>query len=220
MDSVSIIIPAYNEEERIGTTLRSLVQSGSWFDELIVVDDGSNDKTHSIAEQWTKQVMRIEQNQGKGFALQMGSSMAKGDILLFLDADLEETAAFGKQLLPPLEQNKVEMTVAILPPTRKSGFGLVKRLARWGIYRETGVFLEAPLSGQRAIRRNIYQACSPGDQGFGFEVGLTVELLKAGYSIEEVEIPFCHRETGKNISGFMHRFRQGVAVSQALFSRR
>ena len=45
MDSVSIIIPAYNEEERIETTLRSLYHSGSWFDEIIVVDDGSVDST-------------------------------------------------------------------------------------------------------------------------------------------------------------------------------
>mgnify|MGYP001502956578 CR=1 FL=1 len=220
MDSVSIIIPAYNEAERIGTTLRSLVQSGSWFDELIVVDDGSGDGTSSIAKQWTDQVVRLEENRGKGYALTLGSSIAKGDLLLFLDADLEKTAALAKRLLPPIAENRVEMTVAILPPTRKSGFGLVKRLARWGIYRKTGVLLQAPLSGQRAIRKDVFQASSPAEQGFGFEVDLTVKLLKRGYQIEELEIPFSHRETGKDVAGFIHRFRQGVAVSQALFSRR
>lgn len=220
MDSVSIIIPAYNEEERIETTLRSLLQSGEWFQEIIVVDDGSTDRTYTLAKQWTPHVLRLEQNHGKAYALQQGCSLASSGIFLFLDADLDETAPLGISLVQPLRERKADMTVAVFPPTVHSGFGLVRKFAEWGIYKKTGVSLQAPLCGQRAIRREVYQACYQGDQGFGIEVGLTVDLLLAGYKLEEIEIAFAHRETGKSIAGFLHRFRQGIAISQALLSRR
>ena len=165
-------------------------------------------------------MIRLGQNYGKGKALQTGCSLAKGDIYLFLDADLGESAPLAISLITPIQLKQADMTIALFPPSTASGFGIVKRFAGWAILQKTGRRLKAPLSGQRAIRKQMFWSCYQGDQGFGFEVGLSIDFLLAGYQLEEVEIPFTHRETGKGWTGFLHRFKQGLAVSHALLSRR
>jgi glycosyltransferase involved in cell wall biosynthesis len=219
VEQVSVIIPAYNEEQRIENTLRSVYQK-EWIKELIVVDDGSTDQTATIAKKWTNHVIRLPHNAGKAFALKAGCDYATSPILLFLDADLEESTSFAKKLVEPMWQEDVDMTIAVLPAARNGGFGLVKQFAAWGIYYKTGRRLHAPLCGQRAIKKVVIEACYQGDRGFGIEVGLSLDCLLAGYTIQEVPIPFTHRETGKRVPGFLHRMKQGVSVCQALLSRR
>lgn len=219
MSDVSIIIPAYNEGHYIGLTLQTLLKDSSWFEELIVVDDGSTDQTGRLARQYTSHVVRLPYNRGKGAAIMTGVERAACSILLFLDADLGSSASLARFLVPPVKHDRCDMTIAVLPEAKKGGFGLVKRWARKGIYRRTGVWLQAPLSGQRALRKKELLATYRPDEGFGFEVGLTIDYLKAGLRIEEVFIPFVHRERGKTVSGFWHRFKQGLAVHQALKGR-
>lgn len=216
---VSIIIPAYNEEERIGLTLSALHGSGSWFHELIVVDDGSVDETFTEALKWTSSVFRLSRNEGKAAALIYGVQQSAGHILLFLDADLADSAGDARWLTAPIQRNEADMTVAVFPKPKKSGFGLVKNFAARQIFAKTGVRVQAPLSGQRAIKREVFQACYRGDTGFGFEVGLTLDCLLADYRVKEVGIHFKHRETGQTVQGYMHRMKQGWAVLQALQRR-
>jgi glycosyltransferase involved in cell wall biosynthesis len=196
-----------------------LIEENSWYDELIVVDDGSDDETYQVARQYTPQVIRMPTNQGKSAVLMAGVEHSSCSILLFLDADLGETARLAKPLLTPVQTGECDMTIAVLPETKGGGLGIVKEWARRGIYRHTGVWLRAPLSGQRALRKKEFKETYKGDHGFGFEVGLTVDYLRAGYRIQEVEIPFTHRERGKTLAGFWHRFKQGMAVNQALRAR-
>lgn len=219
LEQVSIIIPAYNEELRIGNTLSSL-RNEAWIREVIVVDDGSEDKTYSVSKKWTKHVIQLPHNSGKAKAIAKGCEYASSSILLFLDADLEHSAALAKMLIPPIWDEEADMTIAIFPPTLSGGFGMVKTVASWGIHKKTGRRLLAPLCGQRAIKKEVLQACYQGDRGFGIEVGLAVDCLRAGYKVQEVEIGFTHRETGRSVSGFFHRMKQGISVCQALFSRR
>jgi glycosyltransferase involved in cell wall biosynthesis len=219
VEKVSIIIPAYNEEHRIGHTLSSLKQE-EWVKEMIVVDDGSTDQTCSVAKKWTNHVIRLPHNVGKALAIKKGCQYASESILLFLDADLEESAVLAKKLVQPIVQQEADMTVAVFPAARNGGFGLVKEFAAWGIYRKTGRRLRSPLCGQRAIKKDVFNACYRGDQGFGIEVGLSLDCLLAGYTIQEVAVDFTHRETGKSLPGFFHRMKQGASVCQALLSRR
>lgn len=217
MTNCSIIIPAYNEEERLGNTLQALCSDTSWFHELIVVDDGSTDRTYEIAKKWTSHVCKLEANKGKAEAITVGVNICSAPVVVFLDADLEHTATYAKQLVNPIINKEADMTVAYIPPIT-GGLGFVRRLASAGIYYKTGHSLRAPLSGQRALRKKLFQ-CYRGDCRFGLEVGLNIDCLLKGYNIVEVDIPFNHRRTGKSVSGFWHRFKQGIDVWKAIQSR-
>jgi glycosyltransferase involved in cell wall biosynthesis len=213
---VSVVIPAYNEAEHIASTLQA-VRRGVPCDELIVVDDGSLDGTYRLAKEWADLVVRLPRNRGKGTALQLGWQQATGDVVMLLDGDLRDSAAQAGRLLEPVFAGVCEMSIAVLPgPTRKAGLGLAKGLARKGIRMLTGYQPVAPLSGQRAIRRDVLQQVGRLDKGFGVEVGLTVDVLRAGYRVLEVPVPFSHRETGNDWTGFLHRGKECFAIGRAL----
>lgn len=217
MPRVSVVVPAYNEGDRIGQTLEALVALPD-VGEVIVVDDGSEDETANVARVWTDTVIRLNENLGKGYALREGWKMARGDIVVFMDADLGNTAAFLPALTEPVASGTCDMAIARLPAAvKKGGFGCVKGLARYGVKRLTGVRLEATLSGQRAMRRELLEHLPSLSLDFGIEVGLTVESLRRGFRLKEVPVPFKHRESGRDWKGFVHRGRQFVDVSKALY---
>jgi glycosyltransferase involved in cell wall biosynthesis len=213
---VSVVIPAYNEAEHIACTLEA-VRKGVPCDEIIVVDDGSVDGTHRVAGAWADVVVRLPQNRGKGTALQVGWQQANGEVVMLLDSDLRDSAAEAGRLLEPVLGGACEMSVAVLPgPQRKAGLGLAKGLARKGIRMLTGYQPVAPLSGQRAIRRDVLQRVGRVDKGFGVEVGLTIDVLRAGYRVLEVPVPFSHRETGNDWAGYVHRGKEFIGIGRAL----
>ncbi len=216
MKKVSVVIPAYNEGDAIGATLRA-IRERFFCQELIVVDDGSVDGTGELAKKWADLVVRFPVNRGKGTALQTGWQLAKGDVVMLLDGDLRESAAEAAHLLSPVLKDECDMAVAVLPPPRiKAGMGLAKGLAHHGIRMLTGFETAAPLSGQRAIRREILQQMGKLDKGFGVEVGLTVDALRAGYRVQEIPVSFSHRETGNDWPGYCHRGKEFVAISRTL----
>lgn len=219
MKKVSVVIPAYNEVDAIGATLRA-IRERFFCDELIVVDDGSRDGTGKVAKKWADVVISHPANRGKGTALQTGWQQARGDIVMFLDGDLRESAGEAAHLLSPVLHEECDMAVAVLPPPQaKAGMGLAKGLARHGIRMLTGFESRAPLSGQRAVRRDILQNVRKVDKGFGIEVGLTVDALRAGYRVLEVPVLFSHRETGNDWSGYCHRGKEFLAISRTLFHK-
>ncbi|GIQ69423.1 glycosyltransferase family 2 protein [Xylanibacillus composti] len=223
MQQVSVIIPAWNEGARISVTLEALHQANrfrKWYHELLVVDDGSTDETPRAAGKWADTVIRHTTNRGKGAALESGWRHSAGHIVVFLDADLGESAAFAHLLLEPIRQEQADMCIAKLPAAgRKGGFGLVKGLATTGITRLGGFRPEAPLSGQRAVRREVLESVGSLARGFGIEVGLTIDALRKGYRVCEAKVPFRHRETGRDWSGFVHRGKQFYAVGVTLMQK-
>ncbi len=225
VDLVSVIIPAWNEEARLGATLDALRQMAEGGGpqaprrrvQLIVVDDGSTDRTFALAQQAADLALRHNRRSGKGAALRTGWQAASGGLLLFADADLGESAVHLERLLEPLAAGRADMAIARFPkPDQPAGFGLVKGLAATGIYRLCGYAASAPLSGQRAVRRELLEQIGPLASGFGIEVGLTIDAARRGYRIEEVELPLRHRATGRDWRGFVHRGRQFVAVLRTL----
>ncbi len=215
---VVAVIPAHDEAERIGATIQA-VRGIEGVSRIVVVDDGSADDTARIAEEAGAKVIRLERNVGKGAALNAGALRAEdADVLLLLDADLGESAAQGALLLGPVLRGDADMAIAAFPrPEGKAGFGLVKRLARWGIRRFGGDFeATAPLSGQRALTRAAVDAVQPFSTGYGVEVTTTVRALRAGLRLVEVPTTMSHAATGRDVAGFVHRGRQFLHVAIAL----
>jgi hypothetical protein len=205
---LSIIIPAFNEEKYLPTTLSSLDKIRFW-DEIVVVDDGSIDQTSSIPLPEGVRMIRHEKNMGKGSALITGVQNSNGDLLLFLDADLGETAPLGRYLIDPVQAGTADMTIAKFPSAGKEGgFGLVKGFASWGIKKLTGVRISEPLSGQRCLHRKVAQTISNYHVGYGIEVAMNIDAIRAGYRLQEIELPFSHRALGRTWKGFLHRGKE------------
>ena len=214
---VFVVIPAWNEEERIATTVRAASALGP----VLVMDDGSKDATTRVARRAGARVLTTRHNRGKGAALAAGVAALpeQARYVLFLDADLEGTAANTAPLVEAVRSGGCDMAVAVPPPQPGAGGrGLVVGLAREGIKRLTGFEADAPLSGQRCLTRRAAESVDYAAR-FGVEVGLTVDLLRAGYRVAEVPVELRHRITGEDLRSQLHRARQYRDVLLALRSR-
>ncbi|MDX9871892.1 MAG: glycosyltransferase family 2 protein [Clostridia bacterium] len=219
MRGVSILIPAYNEAERIGASVQALRQAGFEGD-ITVVDDGSGDDTADIASKQGARVIRLTENRGKGGAIMAGQAYLQSEIVLLLDADLQDSAGQALLLAEPVMTGQADMTIAVLPQGNSGrGFGLVKRMAQLGVRMMTGKRVKAPLSGQRCMKKSVLESLLPLAPGFGLEVGMTVDALKLGYRLFEVETALCHDPPGRDWRGFVHRGRQFCDVCAALWRR-
>jgi glycosyltransferase involved in cell wall biosynthesis len=227
--SVAVVIPAKNEQTRVATTVEAAAGLPG-VTLVVVVDDGSTDRTAAAAAAAGATVVQHARNRGKAAAMETGAAAVRliesrenggSRALLFLDADLEDSAAEAAVLIEPVAAGEVDMTVATLPAQRAAGGGrgLVVRLARAGIEQATGWSPVQPLSGQRCLTRSAFQAALPLAPGFGVEVGLTIDLLRQGYRVREVEVPLHHRVTGTDWRSQVHRGRQWLHVGRALATR-
>lgn len=220
MPRIAVLIPAYNEADRIDRTIAA-VSAMPDIDELVVIDDGSTDETASVAESAGASVIRLEENSGKGAALNAGVAEVQADVYLMIDADLSESASETVRLLEPVLAGHADMSIAIMkaPEGHKGGFGFVMGLSRWAIRRFGGMVVTAPLSGQRAFRRELIERIGGFEEGFGVETAMTIDALRQGYKIVEVPLPLTHRATGRNWAGFRHRGRQFVDILKVVFRR-
>lgn len=223
--SVVAVVPAKDEEARVGATvtaLRELAQVAH----VVVVDDGSADQTAAVAE-WAGRVdvVRHERNRGKAAAMTTGAGradeLAPGAPVLFVDADLESSAANLGPVVDAVLSGEADMAIAVLPPQDRpgGGFGIVVRTAREGIARLTGWTPTQPLSGQRCLTREALDAAMPLAPGWGVEVGLSVDVLRAGGRVVEVPCDLHHRVTGRDLASQVHRARQLAGVTRALAAR-
>jgi glycosyltransferase involved in cell wall biosynthesis len=223
----AVIIAAKDEQDRIAATVEAAA-SLPGVDLVVVVDDGSMDATGKLAAGSGAKVIRHSRNRGKGAAMETGAAAVRlldGDQdvprhLLFLDADLGETAKLAGPLIEPVRSGAAAMTIAIFSELVKlGGHGFVVRLSRDGIKRLTGWTATQPLNGQRCLTREAFDAAQPLAPGFGVETALTIDLLRKGFSIEEVEVPLSHRATGTDWRAQLHRGRQFRDVARALAVR-
>ncbi|WP_084962713.1 glycosyltransferase family 2 protein [Thermoactinospora rubra] len=221
----AVVIPARNEAERIAATVTAALELPG-VDLVVVVDDGSTDQTGRVARAAGARVVRHSRNRGKAAAMESGAEAVRlldGDVprhLLFLDADLGATASAAAPLIEPVREGAADMTIAVFANRVKlGGHGFVVRLSREGIRRLTGFEAAQPLNGQRCITRAAFEAARPLAHGFGVETGLTVDLLRKGYRVVEVEVDMAHRATGTDWRAQVHRARQFRDVALALAAR-
>ncbi|TWP38156.1 glycosyltransferase family 2 protein [Leekyejoonella antrihumi] len=220
------VIPAKDEAQRIAATVRG-VRDLPQVACVIVVDDGSSDATTEVAHGAGAEVVRHHRNKGKAAAMTTGSAYAVAQgyaelPVLFVDADLEESARALGALVDPVTGDTADMTIAVLPPQRRAGggHGFVVRLARDGIQSRTGWQAAQPLSGMRCLSRAALTTAMPLARGWGVEVALTIDVLNAGLRVREVPCELHHRVSGPGWRGRLHRAAQYRDVWLALARRR
>jgi glycosyltransferase involved in cell wall biosynthesis len=172
-ERVAAIIPAYNEESNIGAVLRVLKQVPE-VNEVIVVNDGSTDRTGEVARSFGVRVVDLPVNQGKGAALKAGAAITRAEVLLFLDADLIGLRPrHVRALVAPILSGETDATVGIFDGGRPT--------TDWA------QALAPFLSGQRALRRELIAgADSLDDAGFGVELQIHRLLKRLGKAPKEV----------------------------------
>jgi Glycosyl transferase family 2 len=229
-DDVAVVIPARDEADRIEATAAAAAALAG-VAVVIVVDDGSRDATAAMAQRAAAVVTRHGRNRGKGAAMETGAEAARvldqrehrdrPRHLLFLDADLADTAAQAGPLIDPVLAGTADMTIAVFSATVKlGGHGLVVGLSGAGIQRATGWRPAQPLNGQRCLTRAAFEAAHPLARGWGVETGLTIDLLRQGFRVTEVEVELAHRATGTGMRAQLHRAHQLTDVARALAVRR
>ncbi len=212
---VSIILPAYNEADRLGETLDAIIQL-RMCDEIVVVDDGSTDNTSDVAIERGVRVIRRPKNHGKGAAMNAGLMGALGEIIVFLDSDLGDSAARAGVIIDAVKNGEADLAIGAF--STPGGFGLVLKLARWGVLKLSGYNARAPLSGQRAMRRAVLEAVYPFREDFGVETAMLIDAVRGGFRVMDVPVDLSHRPTGRTLKGFIHRARQGFDVMRALIT--
>jgi glycosyltransferase involved in cell wall biosynthesis len=229
MPPVAVVIPAYNEADRVGETVTAALTLPG-VDVVVVASDGSTDATVRVARAAGATVWRTARNQGKAAAMLAGAEAVRAidrrdpadgpRHLLFLDADLAATAAAAGPLIGPVADGSADMTIAVFASrVKRGGHGFVVRLAGAGIERATGWRPAQPLNGQRCLTRAAFEAARPLAPGFGVETAMSIDLKRQGLRIAEVEVDLAHRATGRDLAAQRHRARQFADVAGALASR-
>ena len=182
---VSVIIPAYNEENTVAIVV-DVIKRVPCVDEIIVVDDGSSDNTAQEAIKAGAIVISHEVNKGKGEALYTGYKNVECDIIAFIDADIHNlTVNKVASMIKPILTGKAEITKTKF--ARESG--RVTELTAKPLlnFFFPEISFEQPLSGQFAARKNILKKIH-FEKDYGVDVGIVIDADVLGISIMEVDI--------------------------------
>ncbi|MBC7546107.1 MAG: glycosyltransferase family 2 protein [Candidatus Sericytochromatia bacterium] len=213
MTKLSIIIPAYNEETRLGSTLTTIAAylvSENVDAEVIVCDDGSKDGTVELVRRFAVdhphfRVSEAPRNQGKGAAVRRGIHEATGDFLLFSDADLSAPIGEAKRLLYWLEEGydvaigSRAMPDASVTIEAKSKRKIIGRIFNFLVQRMIGLPLHDTQCGFKAFRRDVGKRLFDLQRldGFSFDVEVLYLAAHQGFSVREVAVNWAHVEASR-----------------------
>jgi glycosyltransferase involved in cell wall biosynthesis len=212
VSDLAVIVAARNEADRVGETVTALrsVFPGA---RVWVADDASEDGTAEVAMAAGARVVSRGRPHGKGanVTAAVDAALSDGDVpalFLLCDGDLGDSAARLEPLVTAVGAGECDLAVAAFARRVGGGFGLALGFARWAIRRLSGFEANAPISGQRAMKTEVLRAVLPFASGYGMEIGMTVDAVRAGYRIREYELELTHRATGRSFAGFLHRGKQ------------
>jgi glycosyltransferase involved in cell wall biosynthesis len=220
---ITVVVSAYNEADRIADTLAALRDAFPGA-RLLVADDGSRDGTGHAVLQAGAELVRSPWTIGKGGATTPAARRAleqpRPGIVVLCDGDLGESARELPALVAAVRDERCDIAIGTFARRVGGGFGVALRFARWIALTVGGIELEAPLSGQRAMRADVLEQLIPFGPRFGMETQMNIDAARAGYRIEEIELALAHRATGKTLEGFVHRGRQLVDFALVYLDRR
>lgn len=197
MTGAAVIIPAYNEEGRIGRVISAALRA-KLVSEIIVVSDGSTDGTAEVARSLGVRVVELARNMGKGGAMKAGLTATSADVVAFIDADLVGLMPeHVDQLIRPVVSGEADATLGVFEGGRTSTTLAQK--------------LTPGLSGQRAVRAALVRGVPMEDARFGVEVLLNRHLASCGARVKRVVLhgvsQVMKEEKRGGLKGFTARLR-------------
>lgn len=204
---LSIILPAYNEGAHIYDNLLKICSTRRAQDfEIIVVDDGSSDNTFSESKRAAKngqpiKSIQLKSNSGKGASLFRGFEKAKGELILFLDADLEITPHYIVKLLAAMKKTKADVVAGVkdpimnhFPPQRRFMSALYRMTIRFLF----GLNITDTQTGIKLFKREVLESVAPRLRvsRFAFDIELLVAASRFGYEIVEYPVEVAYVRKG------------------------
>jgi glycosyltransferase involved in cell wall biosynthesis len=197
---ISIIIPCYNEEKYISTVLTNVNKQKKLFNlEIIVVDDGSKDKTKEILKKYKKIIDKIvtkKKNEGKGSAIKLGLKYVTGKYTLIQDADLEYSPSDYSKIFYPLFKFNADAVYGsrfISNEARRIIYFKNELANKFLTYMSnivSGLNLSDIEVGYKVFRTSVLKSLNLKEKSFGFEIESTMKLAKNKFKIFEVGISY------------------------------
>ena len=197
---VSVIIPAYNEEQTIGQVLEAL-RALPIEKQVIVVNDGSTDGTYDTLErlrgEYQLTVVHCEENRGKGSAIRSGLPYVKGEVVVIQDADMELSPSDLFELLKPLGQENVQVVYGSRFLNGRGNASLHNFIANRVLATYTNLLYGCRITdestGYKAFSAELITRLNLTCEGFEFCPEVTAKILRAGYGIQEVPVSYFPR---------------------------
>ncbi|MFN8523876.1 MAG: glycosyltransferase family 2 protein [Chloroflexota bacterium] len=199
---VTCIVPVWNEAEVIERVLRE-VPPGQCH-EIVVVDGGSTDGTREIAAKCGARVV-VQQRRGYGAACAEGAQAADGDVLVFFDGDYSDPPGEIGRVVGPILRDEADLVLGCRDLSRaRNALPLHQRLGNRAVAALVGGLTGAPLADLpsfKAIRREGLTALGMQEMTYGWTTEMIVKAARAGYRIEQVNVPYRPRAGGRSKVG-------------------
>ena len=197
---VSVIIPAFNEEQTIGQVLAAL-RTLPLEKQIIIVNDGSTDGTYTVLEELRATheltVVHCQENRGKGFAIRSGLPHVKGEVVVIQDADMELDPADIPELVKPLEKENVQVVYGSRFLNGRGNASLQNFIANRILATYTNLLYGCRITdestGYKAFSTELITRLELTCEGFEFCPEVTAKILRAGYRIHEVPVSYVPR---------------------------
>jgi glycosyltransferase involved in cell wall biosynthesis len=204
---VSVVIPVFNEEVTIGNVVsrtKKVLEEMDVAYEILVVDDGSSDKSADIAEELEATVLR-KVHQGKGYALRYGFMKARGKLVVTLDADGSHKPEEIRHVLRYIREDRADFVIGSRFCYSEANKTKIPKINRVGnmmfndlIWLLTGAITSDSQSGFRAFRASLIKGMTLSSQGYEIEAEMLIKALKMGARVAEAPISFIQRTVGRS----------------------